>query len=90
MPTRPATAPDAGPSVVGLPSRNCSTSSQPTTAVAAAMVPLTNEVTATVEAPEADPAVNPNQPNHSSPAPTGRLATGPARATAARFGKVWA
>src|SRR5262245_2623697 len=55
MPTSPATAPDAAPSVVGLPSRTCSTTSQPTTAVAAATVVLTNDVAATPDAPSADP-----------------------------------
>ena len=76
MPTRPATAPEAAPRVVGCPSRQRSTISQPPTAAAPATCVLRNAVAATPPVVSADPALNPNQPNHSSPAPSttsGRL-----------------
>jgi hypothetical protein len=55
IPASPATAPDAAPSVVGLPSRTCSTTSQPSTAVAPAVIVFTNAVAARFVAPSADP-----------------------------------
>src|SRR4051794_38551212 len=74
--TSPATAPDAAPSVVGWPSRNFSTISQPSIAAQVAVLVLTNATPARLLAPSADPALKPNQPNHSRPAPSnvnGRL-----------------
>src|SRR5436309_310921 len=62
--TSPATAPEAAPRVVGLPLRYRSTRIQPP---ATAAVP---------SAASSEPALNPNHPNHSSPAPSstsGRL-----------------
>src|SRR4029453_19677196 len=68
--TRPATAPDAAPSVVALPSRSFSTPIQASSAVAVAVLVFTNAYPASWLAPSADPALKPNQPNHSSPAPS--------------------
>src|SRR5262245_18719847 len=67
--TSPATAPDAAPSVVACPPLIRSTSNQPNIAAAAAMLVFTNACAATLFAPSAEPALNPNQPNHSTPAP---------------------
>ena len=75
--TRPATMPDAAPSDVALPSRMRSTSSQASIAVGGGDVRVDEgrrrrcRRTATAE-----PALNPNQPNHSRAAPSitnGRL-----------------
>ena len=76
MATRPATAPEAAPSVVGLPSRICSTISQPSTAAEVATIVLVKATPARSPAVSAEPALNPNQPNHSRAAPSstnGRL-----------------
>src|SRR3954463_5082134 len=76
MATSPATAPDAAPSVVGWPSRIFSTMSQPSIAAHVAVLVLTNATPARLLAPGAEPALKPNQPNHSRPAPSsvnGRL-----------------
>src|SRR5690242_19526529 len=75
MATRPATAPDAAPSVVGLPSRICSTTSQPSTAVHVASIVLVNATPARSPAVRAEPALNPNQPNHSRLAPSSTCGT---------------
>src|SRR6185312_3285098 len=74
--TRPATTPDAAPSEVGRPSRMRSTNSQPNIAVAVAANVVKNVTPAMPFDATAEPALNPNQPNHSSPAPNitnGRL-----------------
>src|SRR4051812_40655129 len=68
--TRPATAPDAAPRVVGLPNLSCSTSSQPRIAAAVATVVVVNATPATWLAPRAEPALKPYQPNHSRLAPS--------------------
>src|SRR3954447_23937820 len=76
MATRPATAPEANPSEVARPSRNRSTRIQPRAAVAVATWVLVKARPARPLAPRAEPALNPNQPNHSRPAPSmtnGRL-----------------
>src|SRR6476660_6137040 len=76
MATRPATAPDAAPSVVGLPSRICSTTNQPRIAVQVASIVLVKATPARSPAVSAEPALNPNHPNHSRLAPSstcGRL-----------------
>ena len=76
MATRPATMPDAAPRLVGLPSRNFSTSSQPSIAAEVAKVVVRNVEPARPLEPTAEPALKPNQPNHSRPAPSitkGRL-----------------
>lgn len=76
MATRPATTPEAAPNVVGRPSRICSTDSQPSMPRQPATRVLRKMAAAVPLAANADPALNPNQPNHSSPTPTnssGRL-----------------
>jgi hypothetical protein len=68
--TSPATAPEAAPSVVALPSRSFSTPIQASSAAAVAVLVFTNAYPASWLAPSAEPALNPNQPNHSNPAPS--------------------
>src|ERR1700756_4028899 len=77
--TRPATAPEAVPSTVGLPRDIHSDAIQPSAAAAAAVLVVTNAFTATPEASSALPALNPTQPNQRRPAPmtvSGRLCGG--------------
>src|SRR6185295_13104256 len=77
--TRPATAAVAPPSAVGLPRWSHSTSAQATTAVDAAVLVLRNARVASGLALSALPALKPNQPVQSSPAPirqSGRLCGG--------------
>ena len=76
MATRPATAPDAVPSAVGLPRSFHYAAFQPSAAAAAPVLVVRNALAATPDASNALPALNPNQPNQSSPAPisvSGRL-----------------
>src|SRR6185295_3478962 len=76
MATSPATAPDAAPSIVGLPDLNHSAIIQPSAAVDAAVCVAMKALEARPFAPRADPALNPNQPTHSIAAPmtaNGRL-----------------
>ena len=68
--TRPATAPDAAPRPVMCPSRIFSTTNQPPTAAAVATCVLRNASAAVAFAPSAEPALKPNQPNHSKAAPS--------------------
>src|SRR5262249_13758150 len=70
MATSPATAPEAAPIVVGLPSRNCSTSSQPRTPAQVATVVVVNASPAMLSAAPSEPALNPYQPNHKRDAPS--------------------
>src|ERR1700759_3160757 len=70
MATRPATAPEEAPTRVGLPSRIHSTAHQPTSAAAVASWVLTNAAEVTASTVNSEPALNPNQPNHSRPAPS--------------------
>src|SRR5690242_12125158 len=77
--TSPATAPEAAPSMVGLPEAIHSTTTQPNAAAAAAMCVTTKAVAAKPLAPSAEPALNPNQPTHNKEAPmtvNGRLCGG--------------
>src|SRR3954454_21171170 len=67
--TRPATAPDAAPSVVALPSRSLSTPSQASIAAAVAVLVLMKAKPERVSAASSEAALKPNQPNHSRPAP---------------------
>ena len=79
MATRPATAPDAAPSTVGLPRLSHSASIQLTVAAAVAVLVVTNAMAASPLAASALPALKPNQPNHRSAAPVsvnGRLCGG--------------
>src|SRR5882757_6555812 len=70
MATRPATTPEAAPNVVGLPSRICSTVSQPSIPRQPATSVLRKIAAAVPLAAIAEPALNPNQPNHSRPTPS--------------------
>src|SRR5207248_5769317 len=77
--TRPATAPEAVPSAVGFPRSFHSATIQPSAAAAAPVLVARNALAASPEASSALPALNPNQPNQSSPAPinvSGRLCGG--------------
>src|SRR6478735_6592422 len=77
--TSPATAPDAAPSVVALPSLIRSTTSQPSIAADAARNVFMGATAATPFAARADPALNPAQPNQRMPVPIiviGRLCGG--------------
>src|SRR5262249_61673379 len=67
--TSPATAPEAAPSTVGLPRELHSVSIQPRAAAAAAVFVVVKACTASPLAASALPALNPNQPNQSRPAP---------------------
>src|SRR6185295_13953471 len=77
--TSPATAAVAPPSAVGLPRWSSSISAHATTAVDAAVLVLRNASAASGLALSALPALKPNQPVHSRPAPirqSGRLCGG--------------
>src|SRR5580765_6121050 len=65
--TRPATAPDAAPTLVGRPSRIISTTSHANSAAPVANWVFMNAIPARLFAASADPALNPNQPNQSNP-----------------------
>ena len=66
--TKPATQPDAAPNIDGLPLVIHSPNVQPNTAAAVASKVVTNASAALPLASNADPALNPNQPNHKSEA----------------------
>src|SRR5207248_11148680 len=72
--TRPATAPEDAPTIVGRPLIH-STMTQPSRAAAVAHWVLTNATAVTLSAVSWDPALNPNQPNHSKPAPSATIGT---------------
>src|SRR5687767_6835511 len=77
--TRPATAPEAAPSMVGLPLNSASPRLQESTAQAVAMYVLRNASAAELPASSAEPALKPNQPTQRSEAPimvSGRLCAG--------------
>src|SRR5215510_7638261 len=77
--TSPATAPEAPPSIVGLPFLIHSAAIQPRAAAAAAVFVLTNAVQASSPDETALPALKPNHPTHRSEAPiteNGRLCGG--------------
>src|SRR3974377_1637086 len=69
MPTRRATAPEAAPRVVGFPRKTHSVPIQERTAALVARWVAVNAEDAREPAARALPALNPNQPNHKSPAP---------------------
>src|SRR5437016_91775 len=69
IPTRPTTAPVAAPTAVIFPVRIESSTAHVRTAAAAAAFVFTNASAAVPFAASADPALKPNQPNQSSPAP---------------------
>src|SRR6478752_9176230 len=68
--TRPATALDAAPTLVGRPSRIISTTNHANSAAAVANWVFMNAIPDRLFAASADPALNPNQPNQSNPAPS--------------------
>ena len=68
--TRPATAPEAPPSRLGLPLATFSASIQASAAAAVATKVLIMASAAVPLASSAEPALKPNQPTHSSAAPT--------------------
>src|SRR5262245_23722591 len=68
--TSPATAPEAAPSIEGLPLMNHSANVHDNTAQAVARYVLMKASDADALASSAEPALNPNQPNHRSAAPT--------------------
>src|SRR5690606_5326676 len=70
MATRPATAPEAAPSMEALPLLRASPMLQASTAAAVANKVLMNGRPTPVLASRLEPALNPNQPTHSSEAPT--------------------
>ncbi len=79
MATRPATAPEAAPSAVGLPRSIHSAAIHPIAAAAAPVLVARNALAARPDASSALPALKPNQPNQSRPAPrsvNGRLCGG--------------
>src|SRR5712691_9095072 len=67
--TRPATAPDAAPSIEGLPLMTHSPNVHASTAHAVARKVLVKASAAELPASSAEPALKPNQPTHRSDAP---------------------
>src|SRR4029450_12524436 len=67
--TRPATAPEAAPSIVGFPFFIHSAIIHPSAAIDAEVCVAINALDARPLAPTADPALKPNQPTHSIAAP---------------------
>ena len=67
--TRPATAPEAAPSIDGLPLNSHSKKIHESTAQAVARNVFMNASAAVPFASSAEPALKPNQPVHSSAAP---------------------
>ena len=68
--TRPATAPEAAPTIDALPLKMVSPMLQASAAAAVAEKVLMKASTAVLPASSAEPALKPNQPTHSSEAPT--------------------
>ncbi|MNT37685.1 hypothetical protein D3C72_1738320 [compost metagenome] len=68
--TRPATAPDAAPSIEALPLCRLSPRIHDSAAAAVASTVFTKARPAAALAAPAEPALKPNQPTHSSEAPT--------------------
>src|SRR5688500_16929238 len=69
MATSPATAPEAAPSTVGLPRIIHSVNIHPSAAAAAPVLVARKADAASPLASSALPALKPNQPTHSRPAP---------------------
>src|SRR5690606_39814278 len=69
MATRPATAPEMMPSTLGLPRAAHSTNIQASAAAAVAIWVTAMAMPALALAPAAEPALKPNQPTQSMPAP---------------------
>src|SRR3954464_4072710 len=70
MATRSETAPEDAPTRVGLPSRSHSTTHQPQSAAAVASWVFTKANAVVPSTVSSEPALKPNQPNHSRPAPS--------------------
>src|SRR5689334_18621497 len=70
MATRPATAPDAAPSIVGEPLATHSPNIQAIVAAAVASSVLVNTSVAKPFASRLEPTLKPNQPTHSNAEPT--------------------
>src|SRR6185295_14335398 len=70
MATSPATAPDAAPTVDGLPVWPHDINAHVTAAMPVAIWVATNALVAFVAAAAAEPALKPNQPVHSNAAPS--------------------
>src|SRR5262245_54919240 len=68
--TSPATAPDAAPKALGLPCTAHSANIQVRAAVAVATCVTNIAMPARPSAASSEPALKPNQPTHSMPAPT--------------------
>src|ERR1043165_2891877 len=68
--TRPAIAPDAAPSIVGVPRKIHSPKVHAQTAAAVARHVFKNTCDANAFASRFEPTLKPNQPTHSSAAPT--------------------
>ena len=68
--TKPATTPDAAPKLVAWPSRIFSTVSQANIAAPVATNVFRKVMPAAAFDATAEPALNPNHPNQSNPAPT--------------------
>src|SRR5262245_51750358 len=69
MATRPTTAPMHAPRAEGLRPRAVSNSIHVSIAAAEAVFVVTTAIAAVALAPNDDPALNPNQPNHNIPVP---------------------
>src|SRR5690606_4909181 len=67
--TKPTTTPIQTPIAVGFLPRAASKKIQANAAAPDAVVVVANAEAANAVAPNADPALNPNQPNHSNPVP---------------------
>src|SRR5262245_40631590 len=70
MTTRPATAPEQKPRMLGLPLKIHSATAHVKEATAVAIVVVVNALAATTSAATAEPALNPYQPTQSMPVPT--------------------
>ena len=68
--TRPATAPEAAPSIDGLPLNNHSTNIHDEAAAQVANIVLANTRPAAPLASKLEPTLKPNQPTHNKAAPT--------------------
>src|SRR6266513_1876211 len=68
--TRPATAPEQKPRILGLPLTAYSAMAQTKEATAVANVVVVNALAATTSAATALPALKPYQPTHNMPVPT--------------------
>src|SRR5215218_5968809 len=73
--TRPATAPDAAPNMVGVPRCIHSANDQARAAAAVARIVLANTIAVKPLASRPEPTLKPNQPTHNSEAPIMTIGT---------------